>query len=109
MRTAVLASANQQLLALEAQRQHVATGKRLSIAIFSCLDQQLGPVTAYTTTSRGQDSGRAEVDVSVTRSRERYTDPVRLLQENKNWKVAFSLPPPSQTCLAAHAGSVAGR
>lgn len=105
----LLASANQQLLALEAQQQHVATGQQLYIAIFSCLDRQLGLVTAYATTSRGQDSSRAEVDVNVTRSRERYTDPVRLLQENKNWKVAFSLPPPNQTCLAARAGSVAGR
>jgi predicted component of type VI protein secretion system len=105
----LLASVNQQLLALEAQQQHMATGQQLYIAIFSCLDRQLGPVTAYTTTSRGQDTGRAEVDVNVTRSRERYTDPVRLLQENKNWKVAFFLPPPNQTCLAVSAGSAAGR
>jgi len=99
-----LVSTTQQFFAIEAEQRHVATGQQLFSEIFACLDSKLGPVTAYSTTARGQDSVHAAVDVSVTRSRESYTDAVKLAQENKSWKIAFFTPPPNQQCIPTSPG-----
>jgi hypothetical protein len=104
----LLGNGAQQLLTLEAQQNHLATGQQLYTAVFVCLDRQFGPVTAYTTALRGQDNGRAAVDVSVTRSREQYTDPIQLIQESSGWKIALFLLPPNQQCLKTNAGSAVG-
>jgi hypothetical protein len=104
----LLGSGAQQLLTLEAQQNHLAAGQQLYTAVFVCLDRQFGPVTAYTTALHGQDNGRAAVDVSVTRSKEQYTDPIKLLQESSGWKIALFLLPPNQQCLKTSIGPAAG-
>lgn len=103
----LLYSTTQQVLNLDAQKNHVATGQQLYIILFSCLDRQLGTVTAYATSARGQENGHASVNVQVTRAKEQYIDPIQLLQENKGWKIAFFLPPPNQQCSAVNAGLAA--
>lgn len=104
----LLGSEAQQLLTLEAQQNHLAAGQQLYTAVFVCLDRQFGPVTAYTTALRGQDNGRAAVDVSVTRAKEQYTDPIKLIQESSGWKITLFLLPPHQQCLKTSVGAAAG-
>lgn len=100
----LLGTAAQELITLEAQQNHVATGEQVFSFVFSCLDAQLGPVTAFSTTARGQENNTAAVDVRVTRSKEQYTDPIKLLQESKGWKITFFASPPNQSCIQANAG-----
>ncbi len=101
----LLGTAAQQVFTLEAQQNHVATGEQAFTFVFLCLDSQLGQVTDFSTAKRAEGNGTAAVDVRVTRSRESYTDPIKLLQENTGWKIIFFAPPPHQQCLSAHAGS----
>jgi hypothetical protein len=104
----LLGSDFQQLLTLEAQQNHLATGEQLYTATFLCLDSEFGAVSAYTTTLVGQGNGAAAVNVAVTRPKERYGDPIRLLQESQGWKINFFLLPPNQQCLKTSAGMGAG-
>ncbi len=101
---ALLGSDFQQLLNLEAQQNHLASGQQLYTVTFLCLDHEFGPVTAYSTTLVGQAKGTAEVDVDVTRANDVYSDPIRLLQESTGWKITFFLLPPNQQCLKTSAG-----
>jgi hypothetical protein len=100
----LLGTAAQEVLTLEAQQNHVASGEQVFTFVFSCLDTQLGLVTDFSTTKRGEGNGAAAVDVRVTRSKESYTDPIKLLQEKTGWKVIFFASPPNQQCLPASAG-----
>ncbi|HLW00535.1 MAG TPA: FHA domain-containing protein [Ktedonobacterales bacterium] len=101
----LLGSGFQQLLTLEAQQNHLATGQQLYTATFLCLDGEFGPVTAYATKLVGQGNGVAAVDVAVTRPKEHYGDPIRLLQESQGWKINFFLLPPDQQCFKTSAGT----
>lgn len=83
---------------LQAQQRHLASGQELFTKLSSCVDLQLGPVTAYTTNLRVQDKVHAIVGVSVTRSREQYTDTVNLFPENGNWAIMSPALPPNQHC-----------
>lgn len=94
----LLTGSTQAFFDLEASKNHVASGQQLFINLYSCLDLQLGPVTAYTTTLLSQDKVQAVVGVSVTRSREQYTDKITLNPENLGWAVSFPSPPPNQHC-----------
>jgi hypothetical protein len=105
---ALLGSDFQQLLTLEAQQNHLATGQQLYTATFLCLDGEFGPVTAYSTKLVGQGNSAASVNVAVTRSKEHYGDPIKLLQESKGWRIDFFLLPPNQQCLKTSAGMGAG-
>jgi flagellar basal body-associated protein FliL len=83
---------------LAAQQNHLSSGQELFTKLSSCLDAQLGPVTAFTTNVLVQDKVHAIVHVSVTRSREQYTDTVNLFPENGGWAIMSPALPPNQHC-----------
>lgn len=95
----LLTGPRQALFDFEASQNHVASGQQLFTNVFSCLDLQLGPVTADTTTLLNQDKVQAVVSVSVTRSRAQYTDTITLNPENLGWAISSFASPPNQHCV----------
>ena len=104
----LLGTAVQAAFTVEAQQNHLASGPQLYSFLFSCIDSQLGPVTAFSTNKLGEGNGAAAVNVSVTRTKEQYVDPVKLIQESSGWKITLFSPPPNQQCLKSSAGAGTG-
>lgn len=95
---------NHQLFTIEAHKHGLTDGGQLFDAVFSCLDQHFGPVTAFAANLLKQGNGEASVQVQVTRSKLRYLDTVGLIAEQNNWKIALFALPPGQQCISLTPG-----
>ena len=95
---------NHQLFTIEAHKHGLTDGGQLFDAVFSCLDQHFGPVTAFAANLLKQGNGEASVQVHVTRSKLRYLDTIGLIAEQNNWKIALFALPPGQQCISLTPG-----
>lgn len=95
---------NHQLFTIEAHKHGLTDGGQLFDAVFSCLDQHFGPVTAFAANLLKQGNGEASVQGHVTRSKLRYLDTVGLIAEQNTWKIALFALPPGQQCISLTPG-----
>ena len=90
---------SKQLFTIEARKQGLTDGGQLFDAIYSCLDQQFGRVTAFVANLLKQGNGEASVQVNATRAKQSYLDTIGLIAEQNTWKIALFALPPGQKCI----------